>query len=285
MTAILSARPAWWQWPTVLSLDAPAVAVVWQALFAAALGVSLRPHHAWLLGIATWLVYVADRWFEGLAIDPTRVGTQRHRFYQRHRAGVAGLALAVAAAGALLAGTRLTRVEWGAGAGVALPVGLYLVAGLRRNRPARRLPKEAQVAVLFALGAACFPLLHAGSSGLRLAGPLVAFALLCFANLVLIARWERAVDAAHGQGSLPLERPALDPLWRATPWLIAAGAALAVPGAAARTAPALGCVAASALLLGALDLAEARIGRQRARALADFVLLTPLVPLCVAHLG
>ena len=66
-------RTAWWQWPTVLSLDAPAVALVWQIFFARLLGVPLQTHHHVMLGMVTWVVYAADRWMEGLEIDPARV--------------------------------------------------------------------------------------------------------------------------------------------------------------------------------------------------------------------
>jgi hypothetical protein len=45
----------WWQWATVLSLDAPAVAVVWQWLYAHTTGVSLFWFHHAILGAAVWL--------------------------------------------------------------------------------------------------------------------------------------------------------------------------------------------------------------------------------------
>ncbi|MGA3008003.1 MAG: hypothetical protein ABSE59_08950, partial [Opitutaceae bacterium] len=50
-------RPQWWQWLTVLSLDAPAVAVSWQWLLARGAHAPLAWHHAFILGTAAWLVY------------------------------------------------------------------------------------------------------------------------------------------------------------------------------------------------------------------------------------
>ena len=277
-----STRTAWWQWPTVLSLDAPAVALVWQVFFARLAGVHLQSHHLGLLGMVTWVVYAADRWMEGLEIDPDRVCTRRHRFYQQHRRPVAALCAGLTVAGTALAMIHLTRAEWRAGLSLAAPVALYLVAGpLLRRIEAWRIPKELCIAVLFAAGTGCFPFVLAGPEAGRIVLPVTWFALLCFVNLVLIARWETAVDVAHAQFSIALAHPALDRTLSASPWLLAllaAGAAfLDTGGPVAVTA----CVAVSALLLGLLDRWQDRLGRQRARAVVDATLLTPLVLLSI----
>ncbi len=78
-------RPHWWQWPTVLSLDAPAIALVWQALLARVVQVTLGWPEAFVLGCSVWLAYAADRWIEGWRLDPAQIRTQRHYFYQRWR--------------------------------------------------------------------------------------------------------------------------------------------------------------------------------------------------------
>lgn len=273
-------RPAWWQWATVLSLDAPAVALVWQAFFARLLGVHLQPHHHVILGVVTWVVYAADRWMEGLEIDPALVCTQRHRFYQQYRLPVAvlGVCLTLAVSGLALA--RLTRAEWEAGLVLAAPVGLYLVAGpMLRRIEAWRIPKELCIAVLFAAGTGCFPLVQAGPQASRLAFPLLWFALLCLSNLVLIARWETTVDVAHAQFSIALAHPALDRLLGATPWVVAVAAAAAGLARAGGPVVVAACVSVSAALLGLLDRCQDRLGRRLARAIVDATLLTPLVPL------
>lgn len=281
MNIRMTERPAWWQWATVLSLDAPAVAVAWQAFFAQLWRAPLRAHHVLLLGAATWLVYAADRWMEGLEIDPARVQTQRHRFYQRWRWPLAGLILVVAAGAAGIAWASLSQPEWRAGLAIATPVAAYLVVGplLRRTRP-WRLPKEVLIAVLFCASTACFPLVAGGGITWRRALELGWFALLCFSNLALIARWEREVDVAHGQVSLALRHPAAARLIRLLPWLCSVAAA--VVGGMHRLDPRLaGCLTVSGLLMGCLDQAEPRIGRQMARALVDATLLTPLLPLAL----
>lgn len=279
MKTTLAERPAWWQWPTVLSLDAPVVAVVWQGLFAHVANSSLRVHHYALLAAATWLVYAADRWMEGFDIDPARVCTQRHRFYQQHRRAVAAV-IALVATGALVwAGERLTATEWRWGLALSLPVAGYLVVGpmLRQLAP-WRLPKEFLIALLFAGGTAYFSLAAAGDNGWRLAAPLAWFAGLCLVNLALIARWEREVDAAHGHASLALIHPGTNRWIRLAPWLLAAIAGLAAACSWGESTVTT-CVASSALLLGLLDCAEPHLGRQLARAIVDATLLTPLIAL------
>ena len=58
-------RLGWWRWPTVLSLDAPAVVLGWQAVLAHAARVRLEWPHAVVLSASVWLAYAADRWIEG----------------------------------------------------------------------------------------------------------------------------------------------------------------------------------------------------------------------------
>lgn len=276
MPSELTERPAWWQWPTVLSFDAPAVAVAWQALFARSANASLHAHHVLLLAAATWLVYAADRWMEGFDIDPARVCTQRHRFYQRHRRAVAIAMVLVAISALVVACARLTATEWRWSLALTGPVAGYLVVGplLRRLAP-WRLPKEFFIAVLFACGAACFPLAAAEHTRWLLAWPIAWFSALCLVNLALIARWERAVDVAQGHASLALIHSGVNRWIRFAPWLLALGSGLSAIRSWGGAPPVTACVAASALLMGVLDRAEPYSGRQLARALVDFALFAP----------
>src|SRR5580658_7946163 len=93
-----SRRPRWWQWPTVLSLDAPAVALLWQWLLGWIAAVPLPAPRAFVLGASVWLAYSADRWIEGWRLSPERIRTKRHYFYQRWRWPVAAVWLLVFAA-------------------------------------------------------------------------------------------------------------------------------------------------------------------------------------------
>ena len=273
----VSGRPHWWQWLTVLSLDAPLVALAWQAGLAGAAQVTLRGHHAFLLGAAVWLAYAADRWLEGWRLDPAQILTQRHWFYQRWRWPLAVLWGLVLADALGLAATRLTRGEWTAGLLLLAPVLAYLLSHqlIHRDHPWRA-PKEICVALLFAAGAACFPLAGRWELLPVIAVPLVLFALLCFANCALISLWEDEVDRVHGQTSLALQFPRGRRFVRALPWLLAGLSLAAYLRATDGRAAILACAAASGALLGTVDLAHRRLGRQLARTLADVALMTPL---------
>lgn len=67
----------------VLSLEAPLVAVLWQAALAHAHGLSLPPMLGAGLALACWLIYVIDRTLDTLGAD--EVLDTRHVFYRRHR--------------------------------------------------------------------------------------------------------------------------------------------------------------------------------------------------------
>jgi hypothetical protein len=86
---VAGAAPRWWQWPTVLSLDAPAVALVWQLTLARVARAPLAWRHVVVLTSSVWLAYVLDRWIEGWRLLPEQLRTQRHTFYQRWRWPVA----------------------------------------------------------------------------------------------------------------------------------------------------------------------------------------------------
>ncbi len=290
-------RPYWWQCLTVLSLDAPLVAVVWQALFARVLRVDLPWYQPLLLGLAVWVVYVADRWIEGWRLSPERVKTQRHHFYISWRWSVFWLGLAVILAALGIAAVCLPTREWAASVVLAVPTGIYLLSHqlLHRHHP-WRVPKEFCIAAIFPLGTALGPVAAALPGGInwhfigeafdgRLAAlwlPLGLFGLLCLANLALISAWEAEVDVSHGQTSIALQFPRGVPLIHALPWLLlAAGLGVAVGSGGVERIAGL-CLAASAALLVALDYLEPRIGRQAARAFVDLALLTPAVGLLFA---
>ncbi|HTJ79164.1 MAG TPA: hypothetical protein VL357_09225 [Rariglobus sp.] len=288
-------HPPWWQWLTVLSLDAPLVAVLWQDLFARILGVSLGWHQYALLGLTVWIVYVADRWIEGWLLSADNVHTQRHSFYIRWRWPVFGLGVAAAAFCAFIVFTRLGPREWMAGVVLIIPVLIYLLSHqlVHRHNP-WRVPKEICIAVIFCLGTTLAPVVIALPADLRdvhvvnglLLGrleplwvPLGLFGLLCLANLALISAWETEVDEKHGQTSIALQFSGSLRLIRGLPWVLTLLGFLAAFGTHNLDRIAGLCVAGSGLLLGGLDRLEPKIGRESARTLVDLALLTPAVAL------
>lgn len=78
-------RTPWWLWPHVLSLEAPVVAVLWQAALAHAHGIRLTPLLNAGLALACWVIYVLDRTLDTLGVKDVAELDVRHAFYHRHR--------------------------------------------------------------------------------------------------------------------------------------------------------------------------------------------------------
>jgi hypothetical protein len=282
----VSLPPYWWQWPTILSLDAPSVALLWQWELARVTGTVPGLVAAFVLGASVWLAYVADRWIEGWRLDPDRVRTQRHQFHRRHRWPIAFAWCAVLAADLAAALAGLPERQLVGGWILLGAVSAYLFSHqlVHRNHP-WRLPKEICVAGLLGCGVALFIAPAGGASVAPILAPLALFALLCFSNCALISVWEHAVDRSHGQTSFALQFRIGVGISRALPWAIAAASAPAwiLVGEVAR--PAVLCAGAGGLLLGAVDLLQERIGWRMARVLADVALMTPVAQLAAGWLA
>src|SRR5262245_38354338 len=267
-------RPRYWQWPTVLSLDAPVVTVVWQIFIAQSVGASLDGPRMFVLAASVWLAYAADRWLEAQRLDVRDIRTPRHLFYYRHRVVTALIWIAVLAANLVVAFLQLTSREIRLGFLLLAAVLAYVLSHqyLHRKHP-WRVPKELCIAGLLTGGVAVF--FVGAVPAAQLVVPLTCFALLCFTNVALISMWERDVDLAHDQTSLALRYGTFTPGIRWLPWIVVliALALSFLPGARSVAL----CAAGSAGLLGIVDLLERRIGWPLARVLADVVLLTPLV--------
>jgi hypothetical protein len=274
------ATTRWWQWPTVLSLDAPVVAVVWQEYLATLAGVAIGWPHRVVLSVSVCLAYAADRWFEGWRVAPTAMRTPRHRFYQKHRWKVATVWVFALAMDLAVAFYRLTPRELVAGTLLLIPTLLYVLSHqlLHRNHPFR-LPKEMCVAALIAGGASVFVIASPAARIAVISLPLCLFVALCFANVVLIGVWEREVDESHGQVSLARQFSSARRIGRLLPWLLALTGTICLLQETSISRSATACVAVSALLLGSIDRLERRVGWKLARILADAALLTPIVPL------
>ena len=271
-------QPRWWQWPTVLSLDAPAVAMLWQSLLARLLDQPFGYEPVLVLGLSVWLAYAADRWIEGWRLAPEAFATPRHYFYHRYRWPVAVLWIAALVVDLRVAFTSLATRDLLVGAVLLSAVAAYLLSHqlIHRHHP-WRVPKEICIAGLLSGGVGVF--LVSSPRFTEALTPLTMFALLCFANCALISVWEQHVDRAHGQTSLVADAPTTVDLIRQVPWGILGIGVLQMAAShhVARTAGA--CTIASALLLVVIDVAEPNIGPQRARVLADLALMTPALPL------
>ncbi|ODS54656.1 MAG: hypothetical protein ABS36_10830 [Acidobacteria bacterium SCN 69-37] len=270
-------RPRWWQWPTILSLDAPVILLAWQALAAHATGVPLGWAPRVVLAVSVWLAYMADRWIEAWRLPASAVATPRHRFHQRWRWPIATVAAAAFVADIVTAVVALDADDVIAGLWLALAAGAYVVSHqwLHRHAPWRA-PKELVIALLLAAGVWLF--VRAGTPAV-LWPTLGLFALLCLTNTSLISRWEIEIDRRQGQSSLALGSGRARRWITGLPWVTAL-TAVVVAGTGGPSAQIVGaCALASALILGAVDLVEPRIDWPLARVCSDAALLTPIVAL------
>ncbi len=265
-------RPAWWQWPNVLSLDVPIIAVAWQRLIGLTLETPLHAHDSLLLGLTVWLIYSADRLLDGLKGGGQ---TQRHRFYETHRRSILSLWFSLMLGTLWLALTSLgvTSLIWAGLLAVAM-LGYFLSRHM--GRPDRHL-KEVQIAVLFALGVGLIPFLS-GAPHLPLLLATSLLSLLIFLNCAYIALWEADYDLepapfASRHPRLAQQLPRLSRL-------LLGGCALA-GGLIPPLRPLALALAASTLLLNLLHLERvaAHLGPEARRVLGDATLLTPLVVL------
>jgi hypothetical protein len=263
----------------VLSLDAPAVVIVWQWLFGAVAGVAIHGAETVVVGSSVWLAYAADRWLETWLVAPDKLVTPRHRFYARFRGVVAAVWIAVLIIDVTIAFVALTRREIAAGFIILIPVLAYVGSHQFLHRGARwRLPKELCIALLIAAGASVFVLAET-ADWRGLVGSVTLFALLCFTNVALIGVWEADVDRSQGQTSLAHQFAPLSSIAHLLPLALAAIAAIAGSSLVGVAPVPAHCVAASGVLLALLDRLQPRIGWRLARVLADAALLTPLLPL------
>src|SRR3954470_10299451 len=80
-----TSRIPWWLWLNVLSLDAPLVAVLWQAALAKVHHLAVMPGLHISLFLAVWLIYLVDRVLDGFSMRHSSLVSIRHAFYQRNR--------------------------------------------------------------------------------------------------------------------------------------------------------------------------------------------------------
>lgn len=240
-----------WLWPNLLSLDAPLVAVAWQALLSAVTGTPLWPVGRAILFLTVWLIYILDR-----VLDVRRPASvseaARHRFYRAYGREMTALAAVIAVVDVLLIFFEVHPAVFRAGlvtfAGVCLYFGLLHASRVR-------FPKELFVALLFTMGTflVAFARSESPLSLLPLAGP---FLVMCLANVIAIELWEGGAVAWVARTYLFWVLPlVLCPLVWPGPWSWA--------------------IALSSGALVALHLSGDRLGLGLRRALVDAVLLVP----------
>ena len=270
-----TSRPSCWQWPHLMSLDAPLVALVWQRWWAHTANVTLPLSREWILGLGVWLIYLADRLADAADERSDGTGAARHVFSSRWRVFLLPLASGVALALTILALGWLPQAEFRSGLCLlALATGYFWLIHCWPDRGwATFLPKEAVVGGMFGAGTIFFVVCRSPRLPTVFWLGSVLFAVVCFFNCALITKWERQPRDLRERSSL------LNAFPRLSSRLRSACVVLAMLTLAISTATASGGllpVAVSALLLAGLDCSQSKLSADSLRVLADIVLLTPV---------
>lgn len=238
-------------WPSVLSLDAPLVAVVWQDFVARSFPSTLLPAGRWMLGLSVWGIYLFDRLID--ARRRTRVSNSpRTSFYSQHNRIVMALLATIVMAGAFIAAAGLRRQVFAGGviAGIAVAgyLGAFAVTGLSGTG------KRLAAALIFTVGVFLVAGVEVPMG--RLVWPALSFFGLCLGNLALNTAWEGRMSATPVCACL-LGLAVLCFAAGRTSWYLAA--------------------AASSVAMSVLGLVGNPLTKDLRKVLSDAALLTPLL--------
>jgi len=269
-----------WLWPNVVSLDAPAIAVLWQLLLARGLRVQLNPVEPLVLALAVWSVYVSDRILD--ALRPAAGGWEpaRKKFYRRHFRAAACVGLCLTALVIPVAHYLLKRSTFDGGLALTIPVICYLaLVHLAPMQWRECWPREAVVAFLFTLGTFMGVWIVNGRNIQPLAAPAILLSLLCWANCSAIEAWEWQSSSSHSA----VGAPSGSSRWAAKHLSVMATgiAMLAAAMSFLSVAPASFSVAAfgSGMALALLGACRSHLRVSVLRVAADAALCTPLLAL------
>jgi hypothetical protein len=276
----------------LLSLDAPSVAAVWTIAVACAVGLHLHWTSPAAMFIAVWMLYAADRLLDARPLpggaSPPEL-EERHRFHHRHRRA---FLIAIAISAFVLIGLlraldpqamRLYTL-------LATLLGVWFLIIHARPLPgdgAHRLPKELAVGIFFPAAVFIPTVARLPQLRLDLLPIAVLLAATCSLNCLFLYAWEHPHHRPHAHSST---RWATHHLVALT-WTVATLSLLLILISPLLTASAqlhrgttvlTSCVLASSLLLLLLHHLRSRIAALHLRALADLVLLTPLLPLALS---
>jgi hypothetical protein len=263
-------------WLNLVCLDAPIVAVTWQWLFARSFHVPLVFSTRAALFLTAWLIYLADRFADARMLRADDSRSLRQEFCRRHQSIwiIATIVIAVVDLWIILRQLDDTTVRIGLLLGTFSLV--YLAVNYWLGKIWRIIPaKEICVGSLFAFGtvAALLPRIDFSA---QFARAFLLFAALCSMNCISIAIWERDLDRSQRKNSIATCLSKIQSWFRLGAIAIAA-VAIVMAFTTKMFAQLYCCVGVSAFLLAGLDRLGERIPRDERTALADLVLLTPLI--------
>lgn len=173
------------KWLTLLSLDAPLVAIAWQALLSKSGESQQSWHHYLIVFLSVWLGYAADRWFDNLKAK--RTGSEQHCFYQKYQRPVLAIWILILASAIILSVATLSASEITRGLGLML-VSIAYTAFAQFGRRLRIYPFAKGALTSFLILAAS--LLFQASIEIPLLAILPVW-FLFLANCLLIRSWTR----------------------------------------------------------------------------------------------
>ena len=270
-------------WLNIVCLDAPLVAIAWQWLFARSFHVDVSASARGALFLTAWLIYLIDRLADSLSLPDGSARSLRHDFCLRHTKLWIGFALTIAVLDAIIVFWRLDHDVFLFGALLGGGALVYLTLNHAFNRLWEIVPlKEIAIGFLFAAGTlvVLMPQFLFASSGTERSTGAVAgflFAALCSLNCMSIAVWERDLDRSQGKHSIATRWTAVG-FWVRASCIVLAAAAFGLGVFDQRLLGLALCLAVSAVLLAILN--SIAIQQDERTALADLVLLTPVVLLC-----
>jgi hypothetical protein len=276
------ARQRWFLLGNLTSLDAPAVAVSWLLLLGDCFHLTVARGNIAALFLTVWLIYLVDRFVDSFSLQPDGPCSARQTFCARNR-GFWLLSISfVGFVDAAIVCFTLDRIIVVRGIFLGSIVFAYLIINWLCDKIWTAVPvKEAIIGFLFSTGT----LLGLGSwlvvmpAAILLAGGL--FALLCFANCVTIASWERNLDRIQSKHSIATRFGPVLQLGKFLAATLVAGSIFLVWINVAAW-PMAACIVASSMALLALN--KIRICRDKRSALADLVLLTPVIFLALRRI-
>jgi hypothetical protein len=266
-------------WLNVLCLDAPLVALSWQLLFVRTFSVKVHATECAALFLTAWAIYLVDRFADSIALKTGVERSVRADFWLRHQKRRAALLLVVALTdgAVILAGLSPEVIVMGLVVGAAAL--LYLFVNYFFSKLWQPLPiKEVAIGFLFAAGVVLVVWSRVGHVSPSLVGTAILFGFVCSLNCMSIAVWERELDRQQGRHSFATERTGARLFVVVLTGIVAivcGGLSIVNPITQQLTV----CLGMSAVLL--LGLHFLPIGRDERTALADLVLLTPLVFLLI----
>ncbi len=262
-------------WLNLVCLDAPLVALSWYLIFSYSFQTGVRWAEGAALFLTGWGIYLVDRLVDSASLPTGVERSVRAAFCLRRRRLWFGLIPLVGVLDGAIVFGGLPRHLILQGICLAAVASLYLTLNFTFSWVWRVVPlKELAIGFLLAAGTVLALVSRTPWQTWPFLLAAFLFGCVCSLNCMNIAVWERALDERQGKHSFATGR-AWAGLYVRVMSVAVCLACLALGPVYREAWPITACLALSALLLISLSLVPTR--RDERTALADLVLLTPLI--------